>query len=74
MTDPATKEELEAKFAEELRDLVLRAYANGVDIEGLWEADTEPSGLPSWDVTIQSADPISTGEHATTGVRSHTEE
>lgn len=37
----------------ELRTLILEAFANGEDIEGLWEISSVPDEIPDWDVSIQ---------------------
>jgi len=45
-------------FESELEALVLRAFGEGKDIEGVWDLEYEPEELPDWTVTIDRKDGI----------------
>ena len=42
----------EERSAEQLRESVNDAHANGVDLEGGWPVLTEDPDLPDWDVVV----------------------
>ncbi len=45
-------------FENELEDLVLRAFGDGEEIEGVWDIEYEPDEIPDWTVTIDRKDGI----------------
>ncbi|NEU56330.1 hypothetical protein [Halorussus sp. MSC15.2] len=45
-------------FESELEALVLRAFGEGEDVEGVWDLEYEPEELPDWTVTIDRKDGI----------------
>lgn len=46
------------EFEAELEALVLRAFGDGEEIEGVWDLEYEPDELPDWTVTIDRKDGI----------------
>ncbi|PSP55423.1 hypothetical protein BRC82_05645 [Halobacteriales archaeon QS_1_67_19] len=45
-------------FEDELEALVLRAFGEGKDVEGIWDLEYEPDEIPDWTVTIDRKDTI----------------
>jgi hypothetical protein len=45
-------------FENELEDLVLKAFGEGEEIEGVWDIEYEPDEIPDWTVTIDRKDGI----------------
>ncbi|WP_435174783.1 hypothetical protein [Halorussus sp. AFM4] len=54
----AVEEEADRAFESELEELVLRAFGEGKEIEGVWDLEYEPEELPDWTVTIDRKDRI----------------
>lgn len=46
----------EATFENRLEDLVLGAFGDGEEVEGVWDLEYEPDGIPDWTVTIDRKD------------------
>ena len=44
----------DTEFSDALNELIERASANGVDIEGGWKCTTDGNGNAFWDVQITS--------------------
>lgn len=42
----------EETFEKYVRDIVTRATANGVDVEGAWPVVTDDPDVPDWDLEI----------------------
>ena len=40
----------------ELRNLLLRAFADGEQVTGEWRVATAPDALPDWRVTVERTD------------------
>ncbi|NHN59320.1 MULTISPECIES: hypothetical protein [Halorussus] len=52
------EESADRTFERELEELVLRAFGQGKEIEGVWDLEYEPEELPDWTVTIDRKDRI----------------
>lgn len=50
------EESADRTFERELEELVLRAFGQGKEIEGVWDLEYEPEELPDWTVTIDRKD------------------
>jgi hypothetical protein len=46
------------EFESELEELVLRAFGEGKEIEGVWDLEYAPEEIPDWTVTIDRKDGI----------------
>ncbi len=46
------------EFESELEELVLKAFGDGEEIEGVWDLEYEPDEIPNWTVTIDRKDGI----------------
>lgn len=46
------EESAEDVFAERLREAILQAHEDGVEVEGGWPVLNEDPSLPDWDVVI----------------------
>ncbi|MFC4448204.1 hypothetical protein [Halorussus aquaticus] len=59
-TDRGTveREASDRSFESELEALVLRAFGEGEDVEGVWDLEYDPEELPDWTVTIDRKDGI----------------
>lgn len=60
-TDRDTDADIETEsssrtFESDLEALVLQAFGEGKDIEGVWDLEYEPDELPDWTVTIDRKD------------------
>ncbi|WP_128476018.1 hypothetical protein [Halorussus pelagicus] len=44
------------RFESELEALVLGAFGDGEDVEGVWDLEYEPDEIPDWTVTIDRKD------------------
>lgn len=51
----------------ELRNVILRAFAAGADVEGVLSVETVPDEIPDWKITITERGAV---EGTTVGVRS----
>jgi hypothetical protein len=61
--DRDTDEDVETNVADrefegELEELVLKAFGDGKEIEGVWDLEYEPDEIPDWTVTIDRKDRI----------------
>ena len=45
-------------FESELEALVLQAFGEGKEIEGVWDLEYEPDEIPDWTVTIDRKDGV----------------
>jgi len=45
-------------FESDLEALVLQAFGEGEDVEGVWDLEYEPDEIPDWTVTIDRKDGI----------------
>ena len=52
------EESADRTFESELEELVLRAFGQGKEIEGVWDLEYDPEELPDWTVTIDRKDRI----------------
>ena len=62
-TDRDTDGEVETnaadrEFESELEELVLKAFGDGKEVEGVWDLEYEPDEIPDWTVTIDRKDRI----------------
>ncbi|UPV74544.1 hypothetical protein M0R89_00395 [Halorussus limi] len=51
-------EDSDRTFESELEELVLRAFGEGEDVEGVWDLKYAPEEIPDWTVTIDRKDGI----------------
>ncbi|WP_137287400.1 hypothetical protein [Halorussus salinisoli] len=56
--DAVDGEASDRTFESELEELVLRAFGDGKEIEGVWDLEYDPEELPNWTVTIDRKDRI----------------
>jgi len=49
---PSEDESAEDVFAERLREAILQAHEDGVEVEGGWPVLNDDPDLPDWDVVI----------------------
>ncbi|WP_276301679.1 hypothetical protein [Halorussus lipolyticus] len=49
---------VDREFERELEALVLQAFGEGKEIEGVWDLEYEPDEIPNWTVTIDRKDGI----------------
>ena len=62
-TDCDTETDIETEsasqpFESELEALVLQAFGEGKEIEGVWDLEYEPDEIPDWTVTIDRKDGV----------------
>ena len=55
------KDASENDFERELRDFLLTAFADGEQVTGEWQVETDPEMMPNWRVTVERTD---AGAHA----------
>jgi hypothetical protein len=49
-------ESADQTFENELEALVLQAFGEGKNVEGVWDLEYEPEEIPDWTVTIDRKD------------------
>jgi len=54
----AETESASQPFESKLEALVLQAFGEGKEIEGVWDLEYEPDEIPDWTVTIDRKDRI----------------
>jgi hypothetical protein len=56
--EPAEADDSGGTFENDLEELVLRAFGEGEEVEGVWDLEYAPEEIPDWTVTIDRKDDI----------------